>query len=106
MSDYHVNKQPITLEDCKVKQASQSQHLEVMVKKFTNIIQSPKKIMVDDIEVMPKLIMLRDLDQYEKVDVKAKAIKVGCKVQVGNGKMKQDVIMADVTRIGRHWHTG
>ena len=75
-----------------------------MVKKFTNIIQSPKKIIVDDIEVTPKLIMLRDLDQikqYEKVDVKAKAIKVGCKVQVGNGKMKQDVIMADATGIGR-----
>ena len=98
LSDYHVNKQPVTLEDCEVKQASQSQDLEVMV---TNIIQSPKKIM-GDIEVMPKLIMLRDLDQikqYEKV-VKAKAIKVGCKIQVGNVKMKQDV-MADVTRIGR-----
>ena len=29
LSDYHINKQPVTLEDCEVKQASQSQDLEV-----------------------------------------------------------------------------
>ena len=75
--------------------------MEVMLKKFTNISKSPKKINIpDDDDVGTNLIQLQDLpniQDFQKVTVDIKVVNITEPLTVTGGKVKQDVTVSDST---------
>ena len=96
-------KEAIQLSDCEIKKARRGEKMEVVLKGSTTISGSPKKIQVssvdfeDDKPVVLTLQELQSTDEYEKVSIEVKVIKVTIPETVGTGKRKQDVIVADGT---------
>ena len=74
-------------------------NLEILVKSFTEVGTSPTAFKIDDLEnVGSKSICLADvpkMNRFDRVTVKIKTIRVEKPEIVGNGKRKQDVVIAD-----------
>ena len=69
-----------------------------MLKSTTTIERSPVHFEVTDFKTVGSpLIPLSQMEEYDRVTVRAKVIKVNEPQPVGTGKLKQDVIIADAT---------
>ena len=75
-----------------------------MLKKFTDIQKSPKKITIppddglsDDSAVHINLGELNKVDEFQRVTVDVKVIYISDPTEVSGGKMKQDITVADCT---------
>ena len=104
LSAFFESGQPAHLENCEVKKSRQGDKLEVMLKKFTDIQKSPKKITIppddglsDDSAVYITLGELNKVDEFQRVTVDVKVIYIGDPTEVSGGKIKQDVTVADCT---------
>lgn len=94
-------KQPAYLTNCELKRNRQGDKMEIILKKFTTIGKSPKKIDLPADEVTvdsPELItldQLPDIQPFQRVSIDIKAVFVCEPLQVTGGKKKQDIIIAD-----------
>ena len=92
---------PITLKNCQIQLNRFKNKLEIVLKSTTTIERSPVHFEVTDFKTVGSpLIPLSDLEkmeEYDRVTVRAKVIKVNEPQPVGTGKLKQDVIIADAT---------
>ena len=91
------NKQEaVTLSNCEIKPSHQSTEMKVMVRKLTSIEQSPKKFDITGVHVLGQI---DHMDNFETVTVSVKAHRVENTVAIGGDakKMKQDVMIADIT---------
>ena len=100
----YSKKEPITLSNCEIKAGRQSTGMEVMVRKFTGIDQSPHKFDVTDVQSIGRtyisLGQLGHMENFDRVTLSVKAIRVDPAVEVG-GKKKQDITIADTTGTGK-----
>ena len=87
--------------DCQVKKAKRGfDAMEVLLKRTTSIGPSPKKFKVDRTRDEEKVIPLEEvkvLEEFEKVAVRTKVLKVSAPTTVSTGKRVQDVILGDST---------
>ena len=101
LNEYHQKNIAVQLEDCEVKAAHQGEGYEVMLKTYTKISQSPKKLdvtsLMADITTGSKTVKLssvESMESFERVTVNVKVTDVKDKIEVG-GKSKQDVLVGD-----------
>ena len=92
---------PITLKNCQIQQNKFKNNLEVVLKTHTSIQPSDVTFDVTNLKTVGSpLTQLSDLhtkDEYSKVTVTVKVLKVHEPQTVSTGKMKQDVVIADTT---------
>ena len=92
------SKMPVTLRDCQVQLNKFKSTLEVVLKKHTKIEPSQLKFDVSDMKTVgSSQINLPDQSEHDRVTVKVSVLKVYEQVQVGAGKTKQEVLVADST---------
>ena len=92
----------ITLSNCEVKCSRQGETLEILVGKDSRVDVSDKEF---DVSAIPNvkygetisLDQLPDLDQFQRVSVTVKALRVDDSQQIPSGNMKQDVHVGDST---------
>ena len=86
---------------CQVQYNRSKSKLEVVLKHYTKIQRSPVQFDIQDLKTVGSpLIPLSDLgkhQEYDRVTVRVKVIRSNDPQTVGNGKTKQDVIIADAT---------
>ena len=91
----------VSLQNCQVKKARQSDELEIVLKSSSRVEASPKKFATDCVaKILSSKITLDDLDQrraFERISVDAKVVRVGDPAAVSGGVVKQDVVIADST---------
>ena len=104
LADFQENSQTVTLENCKIKKARQSDDLEVQLKSNTTLRKSPMKYAVSSKSLMKEDICLKDLTDkpvYSKVSFQAKVINVDYPAKLAGGLSKQEVTVADSTAAAR-----
>ena len=98
---YCNQKTPISLKNCQIQRNKYHGKLEVVLKGNTKIEQSSIEFEIPDMRTIGSpLIPLCNLDEYEeydKVTIRAKVIKVKEPQRIGTGKLKQDIVIADAT---------
>ena len=102
LNELHNSKSPVELTNCVLKPSRHGQGFDVMLKSNTQIRKSSRKLNMETIMTStndPKPITLNilpTLNQYDKVSVNVKAIRLLQPEQVGQDKkIKRDVIVAD-----------
>ena len=102
---YFEKKEPTRLINCEVKPAREGDKLEIMLKKFTEITSSPKKISIpEEVPDTPSVIQLTDLPRitnFQRVSTNVKVIAINEPLNVSGGKTKQDITVADSTSTSR-----
>ena len=101
LSQFYRNKQPVKLANCQLK-LGRGQDLEIVVHRFTRVTASSERFDVgEELFATQHPVMALDtvptLKLFQQVTVKAKVQQVYQPKTVGNGKRKQDVILADAT---------
>ena len=105
LGKFAVDRKPVTLQDCEVKQARSGGKMEILLKGSTKIQQSPNKFDValaefeDEVPTTITLSELPEKNVYDRVTVKAKARLVSGTIPAGYYK-KQDIMIAGSTGIG------
>ena len=92
----------IALSNCEVKRSRQGDSLEILIGKESQVDVSDKEF---DASAIPNakygetisLDQLPDLEQFQRVSVTIKALRVDDPQQIPTGKMKQDIIIGDST---------
>lgn len=101
LNDFCEQQLPITLKNCQIQYNKAKNKLEVVLRTYTKIERSHIKFDVPDMKTVGSpLIPLCDLEkkeEYDKVTVRIKVIKLHDPQTVGTGKIKQDVTIADAT---------
>ena len=103
LSSYQESQHPIILNNCEIKQSRQGDQYEILLKKFTNnITESPKKIEIpqnvpEDSSTSISVTELSQMQQFQKVNLEIRVIKVYPPVTLVGGKQKQEVVIADST---------
>ena len=101
LASFHDMSASVSLQNCKVKRARNSEEFEVLLKSNSRVEASSRKFSVDDIaNIAAPHITLDQLDGknvFDSVSVAAKVIRVDDPVKVAGEKTKQDVIIADST---------
>ena len=92
----------ITLSNCEVKHSRQGETLEILIGKDSRVDVSDRDFDISDIPNAKygktiSLDQLPDLDQFQRVSVTVKALRVDDPQQIPSGKMKQDVLVGDST---------
>ena len=91
----------ITLINCQIQQNKFHGKLEVVLKGHTKIQESSMAFEITDFKTIGRpLIALCELDtkqEYDKVTIQAKVVKLREPQAVTTGKIKQDVVVADAT---------
>ena len=102
---YEETKEPVAISNCEVKNSRRGKDLEVLVTKSTDLTKSDKQFNIDtskstlskrvgsDID----LCNLKDLEAFQRVNVKVKAIRLEEVEEVPDGKKIQNIIIADLT---------
>ena len=107
---HHDNSQPVLLEGCEIKKSDYgNKELEVIVRNFTKVSTSPRKIDVQsavivDSETTSTTITLDQLAATEenvRVCVNVKVMKLFDNVEIKPGLLKQDAIISDLTGTAR-----
>lgn len=83
--------------------------MEVILKKFTDIKQSPKGIDVSNLDPTDSsdtsaeitLDKIPEIQVFQRITVAAKVINLSEPISVSSGKRKQDVIISDCTNTTR-----
>ena len=106
MEEFQGKDATITLSNCEVKRSRQGETLEILVGKDSQVDVSDKEFDVSAISDAKygetiSLDQLPDLDQFQRVSVTVKALRVDDLQQIPSGKMKQDVLVGDSTRTAR-----
>ena len=105
LSSYFDKKEPARLINCEVKPAREGNTMEIMLKKFTEITSSPKKIAIpEDVPSTPNVIKIIDLpsiNNFQRVSVDIKVVAINEPLNVAGGKTKQDITVADDTSTAR-----
>ena len=105
LADFQENSQTVTLENCKIKKARQSDDMEVLLKSSTTVRKSPIKLAISSKSLItPPDMCLKDLSDkpvYSKVSFQAKVINVDDPVKLSGGLSKQEVTVADSTAAAR-----
>ena len=107
LNNYHYKNIAGALETCEAKSARQGEGYEVMLKTSTLIKQSPKKLdvasLMADIATAFKTVTLsslESLDDFQKVTVNIKVVKLKDETQDGE-RLKRDVSAADESGVAR-----
>jgi hypothetical protein len=99
LTTYFQNTKSIRLVNCEIKPSREGESMEIMLKKFTEIKSSPKDISIPkENPQKSKTITIQNLEQtanYQRVCITAKVIDVADPSMVGEGKVKQEVTIAD-----------
>ena len=101
------SRQPAHLTNCEIKRSRQGDKLEILLKKFTEISKSPKKIDIPEQQVAPDspsiitLGQLHDIQDFQRVSVDIKVVDIHEPIQVTGGKCKQDMTVSDSTATAR-----
>ena len=94
---------PIRLNNCAIQRNKLSGKLEVNIKGYTVIEKSTTTFHMEKLATLGSheipLIRLQEIDDYEKVTVKIKVLKVLDPETVGKNKTKQEVYVADATAV-------
>ena len=102
LASFHSSHTPAHLSNCELKKARQGDEMEVLLKKFTKISESPKKINIPDstVDTAPPVIQLRQLSTlqaFQKVNVDVRVVHIHEPKIVTGGKKKQEVVVSDST---------
>ena len=95
-------KATVKLVNCEVKQARSGDGFEILLKRYTEIKESPNKLDFESINseqcfIMPTTIVeLENLDQFDKATVHAKVWKVNSSETISD-LPHQDIVIADST---------
>ena len=107
LNNYHYKNIAGALETCEAKSARQGEGYEVMLKTSTLIKQSPKKLdvasLMADIATAFKTVTLsslESLDDFQKVTVNIKVVKLKDETQDGE-RLKRDVSATDESGVAR-----
>ena len=107
LASFLASGQPAHLTNCEIKTSRQGEKLEILLKKFTDISKSPKKINIpeEDLDVnMPSVVKLSQLPQiqdFQRISLDIKVVYTEKPLEVTGGKRKQDVIISDDTGTAR-----
>lgn len=100
--DFNESKKPVSLSNCTVRRARKGNKLEILVSKDTGILKSEKKLNVDIDAIMEyptgKIATLEEtmqMQQFERVTVSVKVIRVEEAMEIPGGLRKQDVMVGD-----------
>lgn len=98
--EYEEKKSPVVLSNCEAKLSAKNAELELLLTKRTEVEPSKKNFDVDDINerklgCLEKLAAIDSLILFQRVSVEVKVVKVEDAMEVGNGKKKQDILVAD-----------
>ena len=92
---------PVTLTNVQIQKNKITQKLEILLKKHTQVNQSPAKFEINDVATVgSKAITLAELEhktEYDRVTLRAKVSSRQPSEKVGQGKTKQEVYLADKT---------
>ena len=99
---YYKEKESVTISNCEIRPSKlDNDELEVIVRSTSSIQMSPSKFNVpSDISVASQSVTIseiKDLPLFKSISVTAKAIQVHQPEQIFNGKVKQDIQLADYT---------
>jgi hypothetical protein len=101
LDSFNSNHQPVLLKNCDIQLNEYSKNLEVVIKGYTKITNSPKKFDVEDpATIGTTTISLNELDgmeEFAKVNIHAKVIELSTPQIVNGGKRKQEVVLGDDT---------
>ncbi len=104
LRDLHVKKSPVKISNCQIKTSRRGLGFDILLKTDSMISKSSVGMDIDKIVIPqdePQNITLNELptlDQYTKVSVNIKVLKVLSPVEVGSDKKKkQDIHVADKT---------
>ncbi len=100
LAEFEEKKEAVVLTKCEVKRLRQENNLEIYVGKCTGVEKSEKSFDVTGLADMKfgktvELSELGNLDQFQRVTVAVKAIRVDKAIEVTGGKKKQDVVVGD-----------
>ncbi len=95
----NLKQAPVLLKNCDIQSNKYSKSLEVVIKGYTQIVESTTKFDIDDPSTIGthsiKLNKLPTMKEYNKVNVQVKIIDISTPQLVGAGKTKQEVTIAD-----------
>ena len=103
LADFQKKKEAVTLSDCTVNESKYSPDLEIIVKKSTQLLQSPSKFDIPDsmFEVGDNQLVtvqeISKLPNYQRVSVRIKVVAENNPVRVKKGLTKQEYAIADST---------
>ena len=105
---FEGNKQAVTITNCEVKASKRSKALEILVNKNTDVAQSDKQFDIKSSTCALskggstiELGELQNLDKYQCVNVKAKALRLEDVEEVPRGKKVQNIVITDNTATAR-----
>lgn len=107
LASFRDQHKPTHLQNCEVKQSRFGDKLEILLKRFTAIVDSPRDIAMSEAVEPPPVstsIHLDDLpttQEFQKITVDVKVVVVNEPVTVTGGKTKQDLVVADSTSTAR-----
>ena len=101
LKNFRQKAMPIRLNNCAIQKNKLSSKLEVTLKVYTVIEKSTTTFQVENLATLGSqqisLIDLKDVDDYDKVIVRIKVLRILDPESVGNEKKKQEVYVADAT---------
>ena len=109
LASFADSSQSVQLINCEIKQSREGDKMEVILKKFTDIKQSPKGIDVSNLDPTDSsdtsaeitLDKIPEIQVFQRITVAAKVINLSEPISVSSGKRKQDVIISDCTNTTR-----
>ena len=105
LSSFWKERKPVFLRNCKIKKSRNSERMDVVLKSTTEIGESSRTyddsaIDVDDDGDSFILSQIEEWDNFDKVDIRCKVVKVRDAVKVNGGKFKQNISVGDRTGVG------
>ena len=103
MDKFYKDKETVTISNCEIRPSKVDDELEIIVKSSSGLQRSPTKFQnPDDITGLYSIQCItiehvEELPIFKKISITAKAVLVSDQEQVYNGKVKQDVKLADTT---------
>ena len=107
ISSFWRAKKPVFLKNCEVKRSRRGDKMDIVLKNITQVVESTKSFedtgVVDGEGDEITMCMIEERDNFDKVDVCCKVVKVKEPAAVGvhESRMKQDIVVADRTGVGR-----
>ena len=104
--EYNGTEKAVALSKCEIKPSRDGNSLEIKIDKRTEVSTSQKKFDQSQIEAMTegKFLKLSDLQktpEFQLVSVAAKVTNITDPSKVANGKLKQDITIADASSSAR-----
>lgn len=99
LDTFDSNKTPVLLKNCDIQLNKYTNMLEVMIKGYTRILESPITFNIEDPSTIGTHSIMLDklttMKEYDKVNVQVKVTDVNTPQLVGSNKTKQEVTIAD-----------